>query len=125
MAHAQPIRTTETDEARRQRLDAAKVARALARAAETSDVRKNRLEAAKASRANAMATETGEERRIRLDASKAYKIRVWLPVGAMGAAGPQEPSRLWPGSPRPAVAPPAPTGSHGGPRGPLDFPREP
>ena len=56
--------------------------------------------------------------------------------GAMGAAGPQEPSRLWPGNPRPiprgAMGAPggpwtsreSPEGPLGTPRGPLGSPRE-
>ena len=61
-------RAAETEQARRTRLDAAKITRALARAAEIPDVRKKRLEAAKASRNNSLATET-EERKKRLEAN--------------------------------------------------------
>ena len=53
MAPTQPTRT-ETDQARHQRLDAAKDA------VGRSDVLKKRLEAAKTSRTKAMATETGK-----------------------------------------------------------------
>ena len=62
-------RAAETEQARRTRLDNAKIARALARTAEISDARKKRLEAAKASRTKALATETVEERRKRLEAT--------------------------------------------------------
>ena len=68
-------RAAATEHARRTRLDAANIARALVRAAETSELRKTSLEATTDPRNMALATETGEERKKRLEAKRASKTK--------------------------------------------------